>query len=488
MAKIDENAIAKLKALFQDNEKALGSNFSQLIDFFNDNKVTDNGDGTFSVGGINLDASKLYNLIISGVTQQQLATKADDSKVVHTTDMRKPAGDVAGIEEVNVKADDNKVVHDNHDGTEQLNGIQVQPFNKLSDVMNLRNIVLQTDNVIPYTAKGGAGEVMKAFPLYSGFSSLPSGTQIYYSYDLVVTNADGGTQWLSWTSPWSTFAESKSITTDGIHHFQGTAIIPDKDIVSGQTISSTVDNSHATYQITNLMIVVGSVPVTHLPAPEDKVNVADMRKPAGDVVGLEDVPTAINQGHIANGTDMDTITQEGTYILGGHSFVNFIDTGVHWGILQVTNQDAMVIQTAKCTTNHGDVVMIRSQSGTPATWSIWTLFLRIGLDGKMIMPDGRIITPADDSKVAHLSGANNFDITPTVNNNPLLLASSLPSDLARTGQSNTFSKQQIFSANPTNGTQVYPIYATVGTDADATTLIASLQSSGFSGIIGVPES
>lgn len=63
MAKIDENSIAKLKALFQDNEKALGSNFSQLIDFFNDNKVTDNGDGTFSVGAITVDASKLYNLI-----------------------------------------------------------------------------------------------------------------------------------------------------------------------------------------------------------------------------------------------------------------------------------------------------------------------------------------------------------------------------------------------------------------------------------------
>uniref|UniRef100_UPI00403F1359 hypothetical protein n=1 Tax=Lentilactobacillus hilgardii TaxID=1588 RepID=UPI00403F1359 len=44
---------------------------------------------------------------------------ADDSKVVHTTDMRKPASDVAGIEEVNAKqdkltitpADDSKVAH-----------------------------------------------------------------------------------------------------------------------------------------------------------------------------------------------------------------------------------------------------------------------------------------------------------------------------------------------------------------------------------------
>ena len=49
----------------------------------------------------------------------------------------------------------------------------------------------------------------------------------------------------------------------------------------------------------------------------------------------------------------------------------------------------------------------------------------------------------------HLSGANNFDTIPTVNNNPLLLASSLPPDLARTGQANTFTQPQTFSIAPT---------------------------------------
>lgn len=45
---------------------------------------------------------------------------------------------------------------------------------------------------------------------------------------------------------------------------------------------------------------------------------------------------------------------------------------------------------------------------------------------------------ADDLKVAHLSGANNFETVPTVDKNPLLLANSLPSDLARTGQDTNF--------------------------------------------------
>lgn len=52
--------------------------------------------------------------------------------------------------------------------------------------------------------------------------------------------------------------------------------------------------------------------------------------------------------------------------------------------------------------------------------------------------DTQVSGKADDSKVAHLSGANNFDTVPTVNNNQLLLASSLPSDLARTGQDTNF--------------------------------------------------
>lgn len=57
-------------------------------------------------------------------------------------------------------------------------------------------------------------------------------------------------------------------------------------------------------------------------------------------------------------------------------------------------------------------------------------------------------TPADDSKVAHLSGANNFDTVPTVNNNPLLLASSLPSDIARTGQDQEFTGKNTFDTAP----------------------------------------
>ena len=65
-------------------------------------------------------------------------------------------------------------------------------------------------------------------------------------------------------------------------------------------------------------------------------------------------------------------------------------------------------------------------------------------------------TPADDSKVAHLSGSNNFDTVPTVNTNPLLLASSLPSDLARTGSNQEFTGKNTFDTAPIDKTTGNP--------------------------------
>ncbi|AMV65210.1 prophage Lp2 protein 53 [Pediococcus damnosus] len=62
------------------------------------------------------------------------------STKVNTTDMRKPASDVAGIEEVNAKqdkigytpADDSKVIHDNYDGTITANGTVFNLLKSLS--------------------------------------------------------------------------------------------------------------------------------------------------------------------------------------------------------------------------------------------------------------------------------------------------------------------------------------------------------------------
>ena len=90
-----------------------------------------------------------------------------------------------------------------------------------------------------------------------------------------------------------------------------------------------------------------------------------------------------------------------------------------------------------------------------------------------------ILTKADDSKVAHLSGANNFDTTPTVKNNPLLLASSLPSDLARLGQDQEFTGKNTFDVAPIDKTTGNPYITKDGVPAVPSTLADTTKLSNF---------
>ena len=88
---------------------------------------------------------------------------------------------------------------------------------------------------------------------------------------------------------------------------------------------------------------------------------------------------------------------------------------------------------------------------------------------------------ADDSKVAHLSGANNFDTVPTVNNNPLLLASSLPSDLARTGQDQEFTGKNTFDTAPIDKKTGNPYITKDGIPAISPTLADTTKDANFTG-------
>ncbi|MDV2566171.1 hypothetical protein [Levilactobacillus brevis] len=258
-------------------------------------------------------------------------------KKVNVTDMRKPASDVAGIEEVNAKqdaigytpADDSKVVHDNHDGTEQLNGVQVQPFNKLSDTIGGRNLLLGTSSV------------------------------------------------KVWNSTWN-----NNINVD-VTHLVGTTL----------TYSAILDITDSKQ---------GSVAV--FLAPRDS---------SGKSIGDGIWSNSINWGNV--GKAIATIT-----IPAGASNLS---------IIEQTNN----------TTYNPQVGSRKLEQGSIAT--DWTP-----------APEDK----ADDSKVAHLSGANNFDTVPTVKNNPLLLASSLPSDLARTGSNQEFTGKNTFDTAPIDKTTGNP--------------------------------
>ncbi len=231
---------------------------------------------------------------------------------------------------------------------------------------------------------------------------------------------------------------------------------------------------------------------------DKKVNVADMRKPASDVAGIEEVNakqdkigyTPADNSKVVHSTDMRKPASD----VAGIEEVNAKQDKIGY----TPADDSKVVHD-----NHNNTITANSsiydlsKSGitpiqTVASGSFNDLPLGTVLANAVDMTDGpdkvhafttttfrsnewggrqvqiaiadsvslmyfRIydsswnswVLLSDDSKVPHLSGANNFDTVPTVNNNPLLLASSLPSDLARTGQAQTFTATQTFSIAPT---------------------------------------
>ena len=211
--------------------------------------------------------------------------------------------------------------------------------------------------------------------------------------------------------------------------------------------------------IKELKLEQGSIATDWTPAPEDKVNVSDMRKPAGDVAGIEEVNakqdkigyTPADDSKVVHTTDTSNWQKQAMFNPGDYK----ID------LTSLTTDFATLLRSKY---NKAGIVYIRDINGgwpKPVVDAVvicegdnWWYAYGINSGGnfvhRQIAPsyDTGWVINADDSKVAHLSGANNFDTVPTVNNNPLLLASSLPADLARTGQDEHFTRNITFDNIP----------------------------------------
>ena len=295
---------------------------------------------------------------------------ADDSKVVHSTDMRKPASEVASI---------NEVVKDNGDGSISFGGLTITFKGTVTG--NFNNYM--KTGLYTYSTANGA--------ISNSIGEAPDGI-------LIVLSQTNGNVYHFLISSYSE-RYFRVYMAGAWHDWRKQLFI--EDLTAG--LATKADDSKV-------------------------VHSTDMRKPASDVAGIEEVNT--KQDKISytpaddskvlhtpltqlNSTDMNTVLTAGFYRLNsGTNGMPLADKNDNWTIYQVIPlTDSNGVQIAY-QTNHA-ILGMRS-------WNNWNKFTSW-------------VTFADDSKVVHLSGANNFDTTPTVNNNPLLLASSLPFDPARTG-------------------------------------------------------
>ncbi|WP_191980711.1 lipocalin/fatty acid-binding family protein [Levilactobacillus brevis] len=261
---------------------------------------------------------------------------------VNVSDMRKPASDVAGIEEVNAKqdkigytpADDSKVVH-------------------TTDTSNWQKVKTSDDNGNIYS------QLMK----------------------------DSSSSWESSNGYWNTPVKTISLTA-GVTYFISAEFKCTGSNKSGIELQLTGVSGTNT---SSFKIMYGSEFIRGT----DKGNIA---------AGI--------QGFLYIGPFTPTIT--GDYHLCG-------------GMESASNTGYCRKMTVTASSSYVPWEIAMANSISPVD----------NQDGTISI-NGNSYTPADDSKVAHLSGANNFDTVPTVNNNPLLLASSLPSDLARLSQDANF--------------------------------------------------
>lgn len=224
---------------------------------------------------------------------------------------------------------------------------------------------------------------------------------------------------------------------------------------NGVDVATETDVSNLDTGISNL-----DSKVVHLSGTEtvtgDKNFTGALQKGGVTVPSTTDVSTAVNQAALTAGTDVNTLTTDGVYSFSAIALTNFYSTATQWGFIHVYHQGGLVWQiavTAAITNGY----LVRMESGSPLYWKAWT----------------RV---ADDSTVVHNTGTETIAGDKTFAD-PVDIESSLFVQAAST-----------FSTQPTNGTQVYPVYATSDNDTDAETLISTLQASGFSGLIGIPES
>ena len=336
----------------------------------------------------------------------------------------------------------------------------------------------------------------------------------------------------------NTFAKSQTFAggaTDGA----GNAIATTKDVSDGDTETLKSAKDYADTKISGK-------------ADDSKVvHTADMRKPASDVAGIDEVNAVdakglarnliANSGYMVNLDGWQGV-QGGILALSTHSFYHngtgnviklinpktsevfaisdwfkvkpntqYTFQFILFGTANTTSTDVFLIGkgtnvtniiigyvqspikpeliTKTFTTGNFEDAYIRvDNNGSKDGNNCYIAFTEVQLEeGTVAHPwtpsfqDKLTITPADDSKVAHLSGANNFDTVPTVNNNPLLLASSLPSDLARTGSNQEFTGKNTFDTAPIDKKTGNPYITKDGVPAVPSTLADTTKDANFTG-------
>lgn len=251
-------------------------------------------------------------------------------------------------------------------GSDDWAGVVSKPYKIVSAPNDRRggaNYLLGTGNGFQFTAPGvnQVGSIMGAYQVSArAVGKALAGQPIIVGFDITVSNGDGGKLFFGFTGGgnWTSTYLNRPFPTGTYHVTQ--VVMLGRDLHLGDQMRITVDNSAATYAISNVMMTIGTQEHDWQAAPEDPQLFVETISTGSDT-NLNNLPA---NGEYSFGGAISW--QGGPQPLSGQS---------RWGYIKqvFVSTGAVTFQTMY--TNQSEV-FFRQKSGFPATWGDW---LRVGM-------------------------------------------------------------------------------------------------------------
>ena len=348
---------------------------------------------------------------------------------------------------IDLAATSQNAVADNKDGTEQLNGVKVQPFNKLSDSVGGRNMATNLGDVLVPAMDDSEwrisiiGNVTPEFfkiinqgttqPITISFKiNTPDDPKKNHPFDRI--NIDGcpwghdgaiGTDYFSILGfKWFEIGNNVWKGTYTLQFDQGLDVVnSNKHNINLIQLPSNKLFNKFTVLGNSLCLYWGTQAIDWTPAPEDKVNVSDMRKPASDVAGIEEVNakqdiigyTPADDSKVVHDNHNNTITANDlTYDLSktGITPIGHIESGSFNDLPLETilaNATAMTDAPNRIHAFTTTTFYFNQWNGRKAQIAIADnaslMYFRVGINIDTSVSWNSWVLLSDDSKVVHIS-------------------------------------------------------------------------------------
>lgn len=215
------------------------------------------------------------------------------------------------------------------------------------------NYVIGSNQSFTFTGKNENGQILAEYDLSNRIlGTLKQGAPTRLAFDLDVQQADNGQLFVGFLGggAWSAYAFSQQFI-NGKQHVSVVLLLP-RDVIAGDRLRFTLNNSAATYTISNVMFESGSF--------EHEYRLAN-----------EDISTVVEELDVAN-VDLNNLNTSGHYGFGGmlawKNGPKTIQGFERYGTLDQEKFGDVITQ--RLYTNASEMYF-REKSGAPAVWGHW---------------------------------------------------------------------------------------------------------------------